>query len=693
MTGEEIKTLLKVPEYYNRYEKSKNWDAVAVLSGRAMQSAEFNEIQSIAEEKIKAIGSSLYADGTIIKGCAITLDTGTKKASLEAGRIFIDGLVYEVAEKVLDIPNDEDIQVGIWKKSSALTEYEDETLNEPARNTPQYMMPGAYRVITVAEWGLSTDNIDMPFFPVYGISGGEIVTQLQKINPEYLNTTARYDRHANGHYVVEGLNVTALQSSETGKQTYSISEGLAHINGYEAEIGHSVRLIIDEAFDLAEVQSEVHRFNSGGTGRMSFNVSHTPIENVTQVRVTKERTVTLTHGNYSGCVDGLPNDSVFEVVEVKQGALIFVEGTDFLLDGDNLDWSPSGEEPQPGATYTATYHYRTNIKPDLFNTTSITVSGLFENSVIEASYYYRMPRKDIIVMYKDCSIGIVRGISHRYDPVLPGTPPEAICLAQVTQTWLGLPEVRNVAIKCVHADVLNEMRSQILDLYGLLARQELRFDATLHAPTSAYNVFVDPLFDDDMRDAGIPQTALIADQTLQLPMTAEISELALAKDTVLDYDVEILIDQPTHTRDMKVNPYQAFEPMPVEVTLTPSVDRWTENIVKSVILRTVRSTRRSGQVLDSSTTTTEEVEGTIRQIEVQVSASGFGPNEAVKVIFDGIEVACSSTSANGSGIFSGKFTIPEGIPTGTKLVKLQGTFTLGEAYFVGIHEVRTTINW
>ena len=161
MTGEEIKTLLKVPEYYNRYEKSKNWDAVAVLSGRAMQSAEFNEIQSIAEEKIKAIGSSLYSDGTIIKGCAITLDTGAKKANLEAGRIFIDGLIYEVAEKILDIPNDEDIQVGIWKKSSVLTEYEDETLNEPARNSPQYMMPGAYRVITVAEWGLSTDNINI----------------------------------------------------------------------------------------------------------------------------------------------------------------------------------------------------------------------------------------------------------------------------------------------------------------------------------------------------------------------------------------------------------------------------------------------------------------------------------------------------------------------------------------------------
>ena len=73
MTADEIKTLLKSPDYYNRYNKAKHWSHVAVLAGRAMQSAEFNESQLIAEDKIKAIGSSLYADGTIIKGCAITL--------------------------------------------------------------------------------------------------------------------------------------------------------------------------------------------------------------------------------------------------------------------------------------------------------------------------------------------------------------------------------------------------------------------------------------------------------------------------------------------------------------------------------------------------------------------------------------------------------------------------------------------
>ena len=125
-----------------------------------------------------------------------------------------------------------------------------------------------------------------------------------------------------------------------------------------------------------------------------------------------------------------------------------------------------------------------------------------------------MPRKDLIVMYTDRSVGIVRGVAHRYAPVVPDTPPEAICLAEVSQHWDGLPSVT--------VDALNSMRKQILDLYSLIVRNEQRFDIMLDAPTSAHNVFVDLLFDDDMRDAGISQTAVIAGQTLMLPSEIEI---------------------------------------------------------------------------------------------------------------------------------------------------------------------------
>ena len=49
MTADELKELMSSSDFYDRYDKSKNWDFLGVMAGRAMQSAEFNEIQHILE--------------------------------------------------------------------------------------------------------------------------------------------------------------------------------------------------------------------------------------------------------------------------------------------------------------------------------------------------------------------------------------------------------------------------------------------------------------------------------------------------------------------------------------------------------------------------------------------------------------------------------------------------------------------
>ena len=66
----------------------------------------------------------------------------------------------------------------------------------------------------------------------------------------------------------------------------------------------------------------------------------------------------------------------------------------------------------------------------------------------------------------------------------------------------------------------------------------------LDVPTSAHNVFVDPLFDDDMRDAGISQTSVIAGQTLMLPSEHHIN---LSGEVTLNYSHGIVINQNTCT--------------------------------------------------------------------------------------------------------------------------------------------------
>ena len=437
MTGGEIKTLIGVPEYYNRYEKDKNWDYVAVLVGRATQAAEINELQNILEDKIKAVGSSLYEEGMIIDGCGISYSS--PNATLAAGLIFLDGLVYEVASKELSVSGT--ATIGVWKISTVLTEDEDSSLRNPALGYPEYRSPGAYRIITTTQWGLSTETHERATFcEVYKIDGGRI-TRLKKAKPDI----ARYDRHAHGNYAVEGLTVSFVDAA-SGKQNFKVAKGLAHIGGYETEIFQDTTFSADEVIDGENITKEVTQSETLSGSTKKITLAHVPVERISVVRVTKQKTVTnLTHGT-AGCTDELPDDSVTAIIEVKQGAKFYTAGTDFAFvsESDGLDWSLSGDEPTAGSKYDVTYHYRVNAG-FTFDTTSVTISDtdFLTDEPIDVTYAYRMPRKDIIIMREDSSVELIRGVADAVNPIVPDTPSGAIRLAVVSQTWVNPPSIDN----------------------------------------------------------------------------------------------------------------------------------------------------------------------------------------------------------------------------------------------------------
>ncbi len=460
MTGEELKTLIGVDEYYNRYEKAKNWDYVAILVGRATQAAEINEIQNIFEDKLKAVGSSVYEQGMIIDGCGISYSSSSRKATLKAGLIFLDGLVYEVAAKELSISGT--ATIGVWKIHSVLTEDEDRTLRNPALGYPEFRSRGAYRIITQTQWGLSTESHEhSTFCGVYKIDGGAI-TRLTKAKPDI----ARYDFHAHGNYAVEGLTVSYV-NSESGKQKFKVTKGLAHIGGYETEIFQDTTFSADEVVDGENITKEVTQSETLSGSSKKITLAHVPVERISVVRVTKERTVTnLTHGS-AGCVDEMPDDSVTKIIEVKQGAKIYVEGTDFrfVSESDGLDWSLSGDEPTAGSKFDVTYQYRVNAG-FTFSTTSVTVtdSDFLTDEPIDVTYAYRMPRKDIIIMREDSSVELIRGTADAVNPIEPDTPSGAIRLAVVSQSWVNAPAVNN-SVRSIQEQI-SELVRKIHELEG-----------------------------------------------------------------------------------------------------------------------------------------------------------------------------------------------------------------------------------
>ncbi len=460
MTGEEIKNLLDITDYYNRYDKNKRWDYVALLVGRATQAAEINEIQNISEDKTKSIGKSLYEEGMIIEGCGIFYSSSTKKATLKSGRIFLDGLVYAVETKELSTTGT--AIIGVWKISSVLTEDVDDSLRNPARGYPEYKSRGAYRIVTKAQWGLSTDFHDnATFCEVYEIENG-IIKRLKKVKPDII----RYDKHAHGNYAVDGLNISFV-SSTSGKQIFKVSKGFAHINGYETEIFQDINFSVDEVIDSEDITKEVTQSETLTESTNKIMLAHLPVENVSIVRVTKQKTVkNLLHGT-AGCIDELPDDSVTKIIEVKQGAKIYIEGTDFrfISASDGLDWSLSGDEPTPGSKYDVTYEYRVNAG-FTFNTTSVTVSDsdFLKDAPIDVTYDYRMPRRDIIIMNEDGTVELVRGQADADNPIVPDTPSGAIRLAEVFQKWITSPEVNN-SVRSIQEQI-DELYKKIHELEG-----------------------------------------------------------------------------------------------------------------------------------------------------------------------------------------------------------------------------------
>jgi len=60
------------------------------------------------------------------------------------------------------------------------------------------------------------------------------------------------------------------------------------------------------------------------------------------------------------------------------------------------------------------------------------------------------------------------------------------------------------------------MKNAIAELYGVIAEERLQRDISSREPTAKYGVFADPLLDEDLRDAGVAQDAVIVNQELQL---------------------------------------------------------------------------------------------------------------------------------------------------------------------------------
>ena len=699
-----------IERYYNLFDPSKYYSQLLFRAGDGLQSRELNEIQSTLIHRLQGVADALLKDGDIVSGANLQIDPDTGLVTLEAGRVYLRGAVRDVPAATFTVPVDGRVAVGVRFITRTVTELEDPSLREPAVGVRNYQEPGAGRLQETLAWGWdgagTSDGQPGDFHAVYALDNGILENRRQPpVLDGVIASLARYDYDANGHYVTEGLGVRFLDTdSDSQEHIFSVAEGRANIDGFKVERTQSQRLRLPIDPDLQRVSSEPQVFNDSGDGSMVVTINRPPLAQVIDIKVTQQKTETVVHGAFTGSRDVLTEATVVAVLEVKQGGTTYTQGTDYKVVGDEIDWSPGGAEPAPGSSYQVTYQYIASVTPTELTDTGCKVAGVVQGSTMYIDYQWKLPRVDVLALTADGQVERIKGISQVRNPVAPTVPASRLALAEIAYDWRSgsEPAVRNVAIRTIKVSELTAMQRQIADLYDLMALERLRVDANIREPAAKKGLFVDNFLDDDLRDQGAAQTGAIVAGVLTLPITAFAQH---AKDNgnallTLDYTLTPVIEQLARTGSMKINPYQAFEPVPARVTLNPAVDQFTVTnttwasdvterlITGSGVLEQVVETRRSEQVLASSS---EEAQF-LRALQVAYRVEGFGPSEALAALrFDGIGISQPvGTSANAAGLLTGSFQIPQAIPAGAKLVEFLGAGgSYGSTTYVGRGQIVT----
>lgn len=701
----------QLDDYFER--PSGRYERVLFRAGqRHIQSAEWNEMQTIEAARHRRLGDAIFKEGSVHSGADVIIDADTGLTRITGGAVYVRGDIRGVPAAELTIPTLGAVELGLRVTESIVTEQEEPSLLNPAPGSG-FHAPGAARLVVSAVWGWrsegQSDGGAGEFYPVFGVTNGVLDNRAPppQFN-EIANTLARWDRAVTGSgcYVVSGLAVTGL-SIQAGQQVFSLQEGRCHVDGYEVEKPTATRLSFPVDPDTMLVASEPHTYLPV-SGSMRLNVINAPLQQVVEVRITAERTgVQVVHGAFTGALDALPDLSILQIMSVSQGATTYTQGTDYKLTGNSVDWSPAGAEPAPGSTYTVTYRHFTNGTVSAIDDTGFTVSGAVSGSTILVDYQTKLSRRDRLVVNRDGQIIRVRGVADLRSPALPAVPSGTLTLAILEQTWFGLPAITPDAPRITSVSESQALSARVDALFDLVAVERLKTDVSAREPTGAKGLFVDPLFDNDMRDQGIAQTAAVIGGELVLPI-APVFPNALMPDgaaSMLTYVLETVVEQSLATGKIKVNPYDAFSPIPCKVSVVVPVDRWTQqnDSWDTASVRFIRTGHFVEGVSRAVSTTTvdqsvETVRQTttaaqfLRQIPLLVRIEHLGPGEIVPTLrFDGVVVG-SNLVANTDGVVEHQFTIPAGVPAGAKRVEAAAAAAgVGVATFVGEGQIETTV--
>ncbi|MCG3785733.1 DUF4815 domain-containing protein [Delftia acidovorans] len=693
---------------YNRHDPAKGYTQHIFHADRVAQSAEPNEMQAQARYALRRVADVLFADGDITAGARCSVNAETGACQLEAGSIYLNGAVHDVAAAALQIAVQGTVYIGVHYATRIVTAEQDPTLYNPAVGTSGYGEPGADRLQVSVTWGLQGQG-EGDFYPVWTVEDG--IVKPREPAPQ-LNAVTKaiegYDRDSTGGtYVVRGLKTLPLPDDDQGRQVYAITAGAARVGGVAIEVPADRRLVYAAEANMAQVNSEPHSSSTDALQHVAFD--RWPVLEQATLRITRRKTAQVVHGSFVGAADPLPDASVVQINSVTQGGTTYTKDVDYKLTAGQIDWSPAGAEPTPGSTYSVGYDYISTEPAQNQTTRGFEVQGALPATLILVDYRYALRRIDRIVMGSDGLLNVVKGIPATWQPVPPDVPGNVLALGSIYQTWE--PDTRRTepdSVRLVPMPTLVAYRDRMDRIELDLAELRLATDTAGRYSGLKKGYFADPMMDDSMRDQGLEQTAMIAGGALQLYEADNAYMLGDGKTAhSLEYTLAKTMGQTATSRAMKINAQATAGALPASIELVPSVDRWEvpQALNYPRVVSFYRAFGATGEDVQAQyrKQIKEELLDltgiTMRPLEVQFALAGFRALEAMESLhFDGLPVAAQPLEggglvANAAGVLEGKFTIPEGLPVGAKTVEIKGEHgTTGRAQYVGSATLNLKLN-
>ena len=701
-------TLANLEDHYDRtLTDGTDWETLLFLAKRPLQSAEGNEIQTLITERLKRLAGSLYRDGALVNGGSCTVDGTT--ATLEAGEIYLRGDVRRIEGTEITITGTGVEIIGVYLQTTVVTSEDRPALLDPAEGTTNYKQEGAARLVYSIRWGLGgDDSMEGDFFLIHRIQEGSLV--VENLVPQIDGTVrllARYDYESNSNYIVDGLQVSP-EIPVGSLYKFNVSAGTANIEGYKLvkPVNTELEFIADP--DIFAIENEPHE--SIGIQKQTITLNNRPLQSIRNVAITSEQTATVVRGNVPNGRDPLPDTSVLSIESIRQGNTVFTSGTDYALNGGRVDWSAGGREPAASTSYVVTYRYITTVVPEDINLGDGTfaITGAASNTVVLVDYSYNLPRWDLLVLSRSGLIERIKGNSSRFNslPSYALVSQRQVLLAAIFFDWQpGLRPVVNETFvpRVMLIPELRQLQRAVQQLGQLMSEERLQRAVANDVPRAKFGIFVDPFVDQTKQDPGLPQTAVILDGELQLPISTQflLPDMGNTEPLMLPSNEIIFIDQPFQTGSIKVNPYQAYDPLPPIGWIVPTIDTWTETdtqflpniVIRRFSQRVVRNVLRfSGRqisdddwrvqrglitgtrVLSEDIGTgdiTNVIERQSRVIEfararrLAIHLRGLGAGEQIEsVTAAGRAVSLQVVTADSNGSLVSLFELPAGIPAG-----------------------------